>query len=81
MPMLTYLIYKFITVLLSTFQVHLFFPIFFLCVTLFLVIFPLFTNASECLVALVMILTGIPVYLIFIAWRSKPRCITKWIGK
>ncbi|KAK2142772.1 hypothetical protein LSH36_915g00055, partial [Paralvinella palmiformis] len=54
-------------------KVNLFFPVFFLGIMGFLIIFPLFTNASECLFGLMMIATGVPVYLIAIAWKKKPR--------
>src|SRR6218665_226027 len=39
----------------------------------FLVIFPLFANATECLIGLAMILTGIPVYIVMVLWEGKPK--------
>ena len=44
----------------------------------FLIIFPLFYNAFECLMGLVMILTGIPVYLLMVAWENKPKAFLKF---
>lgn len=62
-------------------RVNLILPIIFMLLISFLVIFPLFTNAAECLIGLVMILTGIPVYVIMVAWKGKPRSFKTFIKR
>jgi len=54
-------------------KVSLILPITFMILIAFLVIFPLFANATECLIGLAMILTGIPVYIVMVAWKGKPK--------
>lgn len=54
-------------------KVSLILPITFMFLITFLVVFPLFGNAVECLIGLAMILTGIPVYIVMVAWTGKPK--------
>jgi len=56
-------------------------PIFFLLIMAFLVLFPLFYNAVECLVGLAIIATGLPVYLLMVAWNNKPLAYQTFVGK
>jgi len=62
-------------------QVNILLPIIFLLVMLFLVLLPLFHNASECLVSLAIISTGLPVYLLLVRCKSKPRFLRMSVGK
>lgn len=48
-------------------------PIFFLLVTVYLVIAPAFEKPSETLMGVIVVLSGVPVYLIGVAWTSKPK--------
>jgi len=54
-------------------KVHLFWPIIYTIVTIYLVILPLLTAPNETGIGLIIISTGVPVYLIFVAWTSKPK--------
>ncbi len=62
-------------------QVNLFFPIFFMGIMSFLIIFPLFYSPFECLMGLAMVATGIPVYVICVMWTKKPTVVQDLIGK
>ena len=46
-------------------------------------IFPTFTHPCFWFAGYgaLMILTGVPVYLIFIAWKNKPQCVRNGLGK
>ncbi|KAG5450739.1 Large neutral amino acids transporter small subunit 1 [Clonorchis sinensis] len=48
-------------------------PISFICVCCFLLVVPLIAKPHEVGVGLVIVLSGIPVYLIGVVWRSKPQ--------
>lgn len=48
---------------------------------LFLVVFPFFVSPDEVLVGLLMILSGFPVYFLFVYWQSKPKCLVEPWGK
>ncbi|KAK0051408.1 Y+L amino acid transporter 2-like isoform X3 [Biomphalaria pfeifferi] len=54
-------------------RVNLFFPIFYFIICVFLIITPLTTSPKECLMGLIMILTGIPVYVLGVMWEKKPQ--------
>ncbi|ESN89833.1 hypothetical protein HELRODRAFT_158150 [Helobdella robusta] len=54
-------------------RVSLFFPIIYMLLVTFLLIVPLIYNASECLIGLLMMTAGIPVYILFVAWQNKPQ--------
>lgn len=56
--------------------VPIFFPIFFMCIMIFLIVFPIFYSPFECLMGIAMIATGIPVYWIFVLWKTKPKAVT-----
>jgi L-type amino acid transporter 5 len=62
-------------------KVLLILPIFFVLIIAFLVIFPLFTNAVECLVGIAIIATGVPVYMIMIAWKNKPKSFLRFTNQ
>ncbi|OWF35083.1 Y+L amino acid transporter 2-like isoform X2 [Mizuhopecten yessoensis] len=53
-------------------KVHIFFPIFFMAICLFLFIMPLTASPTECFMGLLMVATGIPVYILGVMWENKP---------
>lgn len=58
-------------------KVNLAFPIFYLLATLFVTVVPMIASPVETGIGILMILSSIPVYLVFIAWKNKP----KWFQK
>lgn len=54
-------------------KVNLAFPIFYLIGTAFITIVPMIASPVETGYGLLMILSSIPVYLLFIAWKNKPK--------
>jgi len=59
-------------------KVNIALPIFFIIIIAFLTVFPLVNNAMACLIGLLMILTGVPVYWIMISWTSKPKSVDRF---
>ncbi|XP_045193842.1 large neutral amino acids transporter small subunit 2-like isoform X2 [Mercenaria mercenaria] len=57
------------------------FPIFFMVICLFLMITPLTNSPMECFMGIIMVCTGIPVYIIGVMWKSKPRVFTDLLEK
>ncbi|XP_037890793.1 Y+L amino acid transporter 2 isoform X2 [Glossina fuscipes] len=53
-------------------RVPLIFPIVYLIATVFVTVVPMYASPVETGYGILMILSSIPVYLIFIAWKSKP---------
>jgi L-type amino acid transporter 5 len=62
-------------------KVNLFFPIFFMIIMSFLIIFPLFYSPFECLMGLALTATGVPVYILGVLWTKKPKSIQNFIAK
>ena len=62
-------------------QVNIVLPIFFLLIMTFLVVFPLFYNAVECMAGLGIIATGLPVYVVLVAWKNKPTTYRRFVGR
>ncbi|CAH1404321.1 unnamed protein product [Nezara viridula] len=62
-------------------KVHLIFPVLYILCTLFVTIVPIMASPVETGIGCIMILTSIPVYLIFIKWKNKPRFFTDAVGK
>ena len=62
-------------------QVWIGFPIFFLIICLFLIITPLTNGPMECLMGILVVSTGIPVYIIGVKWKSKPEVFQTYLGK
>jgi amino acid transporter len=56
-------------------KVNLVFPITYLAMTLVITLLPMIAKPVETGIGLAMILTSVPVYLVFLAWTSKP----KWV--
>lgn len=65
-------------------KVSLIFPITFFVTCAFLVILPFYVSPHETGIGSLIILSGIPVYLVTIHWRSKPKgyknAIRKFVG-
>ncbi|XP_021934538.1 Y+L amino acid transporter 2 [Zootermopsis nevadensis] len=53
-------------------KVNIIFPIIFFIICLFLVTLPFYVSPWEVGIGLVLIVSGVPVYLIFIYWKNKP---------
>ncbi|RUS92002.1 hypothetical protein EGW08_000215 [Elysia chlorotica] len=62
-------------------KVNLVFPVFYLIICLFLVVTPLTTSPMECLMGLIMVCTGIPVYMLGVMWSKKPQGFRVAFGK
>ncbi|ESP04986.1 hypothetical protein LOTGIDRAFT_184960 [Lottia gigantea] len=60
-------------------KVHLFWPILYTIVTIYLVVLPLYASPFETGIGCAIIATGIPVYLIFVAWKGKPKFIDRYM--
>lgn len=56
-------------------------PIIFLIICVFLVTFPCYVSPWEVGVGVIVIISGIPVYWIFIYWKNKPKCLVRGSGK
>lgn len=61
-------------------KVNIFFPIFYLLATIFVVVVPMIASPKETGYGCLMILSSIPVYCIFIAWRNKPKWFNHTMG-
>jgi len=58
-------------------RVNLVFPIIYLAMTLVITILPMVASPVETGIGLLMILTSVPVYLVLVRWRTKP----KWLAR
>lgn len=54
-------------------KIHLFWPIIYILATIFITAVPMFSDPVGTLMGCIIIATGIPVYFLFIGWKSKPR--------
>ncbi|KAL3890250.1 hypothetical protein ACJMK2_002538 [Sinanodonta woodiana] len=54
-------------------KVNIGFPMFFMIICLFLTITTLTSSPRECFIGIIIVITGIPVYLIGVVWESKPK--------
>ncbi|XP_011631037.1 large neutral amino acids transporter small subunit 1-like, partial [Pogonomyrmex barbatus] len=61
-------------------KVNLIFPIFYILATLFVTIVPMYASPVETGYGCLMILSSIPVYLVFIAWKNKPKFFQEGVG-
>ena len=59
-------------------KINLGFPIVYLLMTLVITLLPMLAQPVETGIGLAMILTAVPVYLIFIQWQGKPSCLTSF---
>jgi len=53
-------------------KVHLFFPIIYVIASIFITIVPMVASPVETGIGTAIILTGVPVYFIFVYWKNKP---------
>lgn len=57
------------------------FPIVYLIATIFVTVVPMYASPVETGYGILMILSSIPVYLVFIAWKNKPIWFQKTMGE
>jgi amino acid transporter len=62
-------------------KVGLFWPILYVAASVFLVAVPLVTNPIEAGLGILITCTGIPVYIVFVMWKSKPKSFTNFIAR
>uniref|UniRef100_A0A146L8A0 Y+L amino acid transporter 2 n=1 Tax=Lygus hesperus TaxID=30085 RepID=A0A146L8A0_LYGHE len=67
--------------LLRPIRVNLVFPIVYILATLFVTIVPMVVTPVETGIGCLMILTSVPVYAVFIAWKNKPKFFVNAVGK
>ncbi|XP_017752860.1 PREDICTED: Y+L amino acid transporter 2 isoform X1 [Eufriesea mexicana] len=60
-------------------KVNLFFPIIYILATLFVTIVPMYASPVETGYGCLMIISSIPVYFVFIAWKNKPKCFQRGV--
>ncbi|XP_073970334.1 large neutral amino acids transporter small subunit 2 isoform X2 [Rhodnius prolixus] len=61
-------------------KVNLIFPILYIIATVFVTIFPMIGKPVDTGIGCLMILTSIPVYGVFIAWKNKPKCFMNCVA-
>jgi len=61
-------------------RVNLFFPIFFMLIMAFLIIFPLVYSPYECGMGVVLTLTGVPFYWVCVLWKNKPKAFHRFMA-
>uniref|UniRef100_A0A7G3A9N9 Putative amino acid transporter n=2 Tax=Lutzomyia longipalpis TaxID=7200 RepID=A0A7G3A9N9_LUTLO len=61
-------------------KVNLIFPIVYLLATVFVTVVPMYASPVETGYGVLMISSGVPVYLIFISWKNKPKWFRKLMG-
>jgi solute carrier family 7 L-type amino acid transporter-like protein len=62
-------------------RVNMFFPIIYTIATIFITIVPMIASPIETGIGIAIILTGVPVYFIFVYWKNKPQFIQSLLGK
>ncbi|VDP48823.1 unnamed protein product [Heligmosomoides polygyrus] len=62
-------------------KVNLVFPIIFFTGCCALVIVPIIGAPKDTAIGLFIMLTGVPIYLVFVAWKNKPRCLNVMASK
>jgi amino acid transporter len=60
-------------------KVHMVWPIIYVAASVFLVVVPLYASPVETGFGCLIIASGIPVYLIFVSWKKKPKSFTRWL--
>ena len=58
-------------------KVHLFWPIIYIIATLVIITVPMLSEPKSTLMGCAIIATGVPVYWVFICWKSKPAILNK----
>ena len=62
-------------------QFNLVIPISFLLVVVFLLVMPLYAAPADTGMGLICVLSGIPVYLICVKWKNKPKVFQQYVSK
>ncbi|VDM39207.1 unnamed protein product [Toxocara canis] len=62
-------------------QVNLFWPILFLAGCIFLVVFPIYQAPVDTAIGIGIMLSGVPVYFLFVYWAGKIACFDRFMGK
>lgn len=62
-------------------RVPLVYPILYLLATAFVVIVPMIASPVETGIGCLMILSSIPVYFVFVAWKTKPKAFQRTMGE
>jgi len=62
-------------------RVHMIFPILYTIATVFITIVPMIASPMETGIGIVIILTGVPVYFIFVYWKDKPKIVQSLLAK
>ncbi|XP_033725414.1 large neutral amino acids transporter small subunit 1-like [Pecten maximus] len=62
-------------------KVHLFWPILYVTITFFLVLLPIIASPVETGFGMLIIASGVPVYIIFVYWESKPKSFYEFLDK
>lgn len=62
-------------------RVHLFFPFLYLILTCVITLLPMLAKPVETAIGFSMILASVPVYLVFIYWKNKPRWMAEITGE
>ena len=65
----------------SLFQFPIFVPLLFLGAILFLLIVPLYAAPYDTGMGLVIVCSGIPVYIVGVAWKRKPKIFEKFVSE
>lgn len=60
-------------------KVSLVWPIIYTIVTIYLIILPLYASPTETGIGLAIICTGVPVYVICVVWKSKPKAFDRFM--
>lgn len=62
-------------------KVHLFWPIIYIIATLVIITVPILSEPKSTIMGCVIIATGVPVYYVFIVWKTKPRFFSVTLDK
>ena len=62
-------------------KVNLFFPILYLVLTAIITLLPMIAKPVETAIGFAMILASVPVYIVFIMWKSKPLWVRNILGE
>lgn len=62
-------------------QVNIVWPIIFLLGCIFLVVFPMYQEPLDTAIGLGIMASGVPVYAVFVWWKSKPRFFMRFVGE
>ena len=63
------------------FQFPIFIPIIFMAAVIFLLVVPLYAAPRDTGMGLMIVLSGIPVYIVGVAWKTKPVSFNKFVSE